>query len=147
MDRPSLRVLKKLILGHVLSIYPILQLQKETLILTGKVDLILDGSNELHWFRNISDFVPSNAMEIKPDHQKISIQPNPFSDYAQVVYPEFSGFATIEVRNAIGYLVYSEVKLIKDSSFILSKNNLSPGTYVLSILTDNSMESIKFVID
>ncbi len=82
---------------------------------------------------------PANCTNIsqKNTTQKITVSPNPFYEYATIFTNSLFRNAKIIVKNIQGQTVFS-MENITGKSFLLPRNNLPSGIYLLRILQENA---------
>jgi hypothetical protein len=78
-----------------------------------------------------------------------SVFPNPANDFVNIRFNEFNANVSIELINALGQVVYSEVieKTTSGESAELNTSNLKPGIYVVKIASEGKLASKKLIIE
>ena len=88
--------------------------------------------------------------EISNDISNVSVQPNPFSASAQLVFnSSVEGNYTVRMTSLIGAVVSSEEKnIVRGSNDItIERNGLSSGIYLLSISNGSSSITRKVIVE
>ncbi|HBG69878.1 MAG: hypothetical protein A2W93_14795 [Bacteroidetes bacterium GWF2_43_63] len=109
-----------------------------TALLSGN-DLFGDGVSEME----ICGFaIPYLQSSLNENSVRSSVFPNPASEF--VVVDANANISIIEVVNINGQVVASQS--VNDSHAVVNVKNLSAGTYILNIVTDNGVVSKKLQI-
>ncbi len=92
-----------------------------------------------------------NVRDIEPNNlSQLNLYPNPMAQFTRVEYLlQESSPVTVQVYDLQGKLMRQEAIPRKGSgkhSIILEKGNLTTGTYLVSIRSDNSLESTKLIV-
>ncbi len=77
----------------------------------------------------------------------IKLFPNPVSEQAIITFARLEGLATLEILDLTGKLVRSEHIHLNQGRFMLNRNGLASGQYLLQISNDNQRTQLKFLIE
>ena len=108
--------------------------------------LNLDSINEIATSINLFiDLETSNLLANKLLYDPIKIIPNPFYDAATILSKELLKNATINIYNFNGK-IESKIENVSGSNFVLSRKNLADGFYILQIVQDSKILSVKKLV-
>lgn len=97
------------------------------------------------WFQFLDDYYPCDLnVEDNDAAKNIVLYPNPAVDNLKIYFNDPNGKYDIKVYSVEGKLV-SYLKNISGSDYDLSIKDLDNGLYLISVITDNSIFTSKFV--
>lgn len=87
----------------------------------------------------------TTAIESQPiEEAKISVYPNPFSDYLSISMDEMSKYQRIQIFSATGQLVI-EKSTAEMTKIDLDLSNLEKGYYILRVISENNTFNMKLM--
>jgi hypothetical protein len=86
---------------------------------------------------------PTSTNQLKLDLSKISIHPNPFSDFITVKAADQNGLYSLELYNLIGQQVYQADSF--RGSHVIKTENFANGIYILKISSQRGCLSYKLL--
>lgn len=106
---------------------------------TGNVPNTSYGYGKVDAYSAVIKALQSSKLNAQNTGPEISIFPNPFSNSIQIIIPQISGDATIEIISSDGRLVYS-TSIVKSNDIItISSENLADGLYFIRFQTGGEL--------
>ncbi|MFY9309187.1 MAG: T9SS type A sorting domain-containing protein [Bacteroidia bacterium] len=98
--------------------------------------------SDFYFVKNVMDSLLTGTNEIKATNWKV--YPNPAVDNLTIELPNVSNDATIEIKNLLGEILYSE-KFVASSNKIINTSEFPKGVYFIQILNEQKLLIEKFI--